>query len=91
MFCIFGVLTLYFILFARISKTMIAKESESLWGKKTTYVILLSLAQLTQVARKSMAELKLGTYTLFIGIISLLLVMLLKIHNEGTYSERQIQ
>jgi hypothetical protein len=51
-------------------------------------VVLLSLVQLTQVARKSMAELKIGTYMLFTGIICLLLVMQLKIENEGTYNSR---
>lgn len=51
-------------------------------------MVLLSLVQLTQVARKSMAELKIGTYMLFTGIICLLLVMQLKIQNEGTYYSR---
>jgi amino acid permease len=40
------------------------------------------------VARQSMAELKIGTYMLFTGIISLLIVMQLKIYNEGSYSSR---
>ena len=78
-FCIFGVITLYSILFSRMCITLFGGQPDSIWGKKSTFVILLCLIQLSQVARKNMSELKIGTYMLFTGVLCLLLVMQIKL------------
>lgn len=86
-FCIFGVVTLYSILFATIALILFTNENnpDSLFNKKSTYVILLSMAQLPHVTRKSMHELKIGTYMLFFGILCLLCLLQFKIIQNGSY------
>ena len=86
-FCIFGVVTLYSILFATISMTLFSSvdNPDSIWNSKMTYVILLTLAQLPHVNRKNMHEMKLGSYLLFTGIISLLLILQVKLYKKCSH------
>lgn len=72
-FCILGVLTIYFILFSTILLSLFAGQNiGSWWDKKSTYVILLSVVMLSQLANKNMHEIKCVTYLLFIGVMSML-------------------
>jgi hypothetical protein len=51
-------------------------------------VIIIVALQLTLVGKQNMAELKLGTYLLFFGIISMLIVIQLKTYMEGSFNSR---
>jgi amino acid permease len=89
-FCIWGVLSLFAILFAQISLALFGPLSKtgSIWDTKSTYVVILCLLQVPQVFRKSMHEIKIATYLLFTSLICMLVIMQIKIYNEGTYTSR---
>jgi amino acid permease len=89
-FCLTGVLTLYAILFSTISAALFADPAkpDSILASKIFYCVILGLIQLPHVFRKSIAEMKLSTYLLFTGIISLLILMQVKLRLQGSYSQR---
>jgi hypothetical protein len=80
-FCIFGVVTLYAILFTTIGMALFGKVSEpgSWLNSKIFYCVVLGTLQIPQVFRKNMSEMHISSYMLFTGIISLLVLMVVKL------------
>jgi len=89
-FCIFGVVTLYAILFTTIGMALFGKVSEpgSWLNSKIFYCVVLGTLQVPHVFRKNMSEMRISSYMLFTGIISLLVLMVVKLQLQGPYVER---
>ena len=83
--CIIGVITLYMILFANICISLAVSDpySTSIFAQKTTYVLLLSAVMIPVFVQKKITDLKLATYLLFAGVISLLLVFVFNLISKG--------
>jgi amino acid permease len=86
---LFGVLTLYFILFSRIAISIFGSshlcENEdtlddvgctSILNQKWFYIAILIAIQTPIVVKESLEEIKFTTYVLFAGVISLVLLLL---------------
>lgn len=80
-FCIFGVMNLYMILFARLSISLFGNEIDtgSILNSKPFYLILLSIIQLPIVLKKNIHELRIASYMLFVGVFSLLALLIVSI------------
>lgn len=89
-FCIWGVLTLYIILFSQICLALFAVNSQpdSFWAQKQTYVISLCVAQLPIVFLKAVHQAKFLSYFMCFGVLSLLTLLITKNATEGTYADR---
>jgi amino acid permease len=99
-FAIFGILSLYMILFSRIAISIFggssaqalndvdASYNQSILDSKYFYIVLLGLFQLPIVLRKRLQELKFTSYILFGGVIALLWLLAIKLKSEGSYYTR---
>ena len=88
-FAVFGILALYMILFSEIAISLIgANDKEHFLGKKTFYVICLGILISPIIVRKRIQEMKLSTYVLFAGVISLILMLTALLLLNGGYQER---
>ena len=94
---VFGILILYMLLFARIAIQIFAPESASpeeqasIFGSKTLYIVGLSVLICPIIVRKRLQELKFTTYVLFLGVISLTILLSVKLGVEGSYNYRVAQ
>lgn len=75
-FVIFGVLTLYLILFANISISLICPLiSNAFTESKITYIIAICVILTPAILKKNLSEIKLQSRILFVGVIMLLVVL----------------
>lgn len=80
---IFGVLTLYMILFSRIAKSIFghglnpSPSEVNFLDSKWFYVIILVCIQAPIVIKRRISELKFSTYILFTGVLSLLSLLII--------------
>jgi len=88
---VFGILTLYMLLFSRIAIQLFSPESITagkavgFLGHKEVYIIGLSVLIIPVIVKKRLAELKFTTYILFIGVICLVSLLTIKLQLEGSY------
>lgn len=77
-FVIFGILTLYLILFADISISLVSPIiSNAIAENKITYILLVCFVLTPVMMKKSLTELKFQSRILFAGVILLLVVLFL--------------
>ncbi len=77
-FVIFGILTLYLILFADISISLVAPIiGNSMAENKITYIISVCILLTPVMIKKNLSELKFQSRILFAGVIMLLVVLFL--------------
>ena len=85
-FAIFGIMALYMILFSEIAISLIGSSSgDSFLDYKSFYVVTLGFLIAPVVSRKKIAELKLTTYVLFLGVISLVTILTIVLISHGSY------
>lgn len=87
-FVIFGILILYMILFAQISVSLLPKSfavvgAEQTWLQyachhKATYILIVLVLSINTMLKKSLTEMKFQSKILFIGVITLLLILFIK-------------
>jgi len=89
-FAVFGILALYMILFSDIAISLVGSSypEDHLFSGKAFYVCSLCLLISPIVIRKTIQELKLSTYILFFGIISLCVMLTILLVANGSYEER---
>ena len=92
-FCIFGILALYMTLFSQIFISLLGSDdsnesSSSLLDFKSFYVVTLACLIAPIVTRKKIAELKITTYILFFGVISLVTLLTVVLAQNGSYEYR---
>ena len=89
-FAVFGILALYMILFSEIAISLIggAYPEDHVLCQKAFYVVALSLLISPIVARKKINELKVSTYILFLGVISLIVLLTVLLAVNGSYEYR---
>ena len=93
---VFGILTLYMLLFARIAIQVFVSESgegdqPSIYENKILYIIGLSVLMCPFIVRKRLQELKFTTYVLFLGVVCLTILLSVKLGIEGSYNYRVAQ
>jgi amino acid permease len=77
-FVIFGILTLYLILFADISISLVGPYiSSTLAHNKITYILMVCIVLTPVMLKKSLSELKFQSRILCLGVILLLVVLFL--------------
>ena len=86
---IFGILTLYMILFSRIAISIFGNDEDEggFFNSKMFYVIILGLVQLPIITRRRLQELKFTTYALVGGVVFLLLILTTRLIQNGAYVE----
>lgn len=67
---------------------MTAGKAVNIWGNKVLYIVGLSILIAPIVSKKRIQELKFTTYVLFLGVISLMGVLVAKLASEGSYASR---
>lgn len=84
---VFGILTLYMLLFARIAiqiaQTYVLDPETaetSIFTNKVLYIVLLSVIMLPIVIKKRLNEIALTTYVLPIGVICLVTLLSVKLY-----------
>ena len=87
-FAIFGIMALYMILFSQLSISLLGREGESFLNGKAFYVIFLCVLMAPIVVRKKISELKISTYILFAGVISLISLLTGLLIINGSYESR---
>ena len=88
-FAIFGIMALYMILFSEIAISLLGSaEGDSFFDRKSFYVLSLSCLIAPIVARKRIAELKLTTYIIFIGVMCLVTLLTIVLIQSGSYDYR---
>ena len=90
-FCIFGIMALYMTLFAMIFISLLGsgKEvAESILDYESFYIISLAALIAPIVTRKKIASLKITTYILFFGVISLVTLLSVLLIKDGSYEYR---
>ena len=93
---VFGILTLYMLLFARIAIQVFAPEPvpgepASIFSNKTLYIVGLGIFICPIIVRKRLQELKFTTYVLFLGVVCLTILLSVKLGIEGSYSYKVAQ
>ena len=63
-------------------------EPADIFGNKILYIVGLSILILPIIIRKRLSELKFTTYVLFLGVISLMVLLSIKLGVEGSYNYR---
>ena len=86
-FAVFGILALYMILFSEIAISLIGVsfDKDHFLVKKTFYVICLGILISPIIVRKRIHEMKLSTYVLFAGVVSLILMLTALLLLNGGY------
>ena len=89
---VFGILALYMILFSEIAISLVESadsEGDNFLYHKTFFVVILSILMAPIIVRKRIQELKLSTYVLFIGVLSLMVLLTAQLISKGSYASRQ--
>lgn len=85
-FAIFGIMALYMILFSEIAISLLGSATgDTFLDYKSFYVITLGCLIAPIVTRKKIAELKLTTYVLFFGVLSLVTLLTIVLVSKGSY------
>ena len=89
-FAVFGILALYMILFSEIAISLVGDSfgEDSFMAKKTFYVSVLSVLIAPIISRKKINELKISTYVLFFGVLSLIVLLTVLLAVNGSYDYR---
>ena len=90
-FCIFGIMALYMTLFSMIFISLLGsgkKEAQSILDYQSFYIISLAVLIAPIVTRKKIASLKITTYILFLGVISLVTLLSILLLKDGSYEYR---
>jgi amino acid permease len=89
---IYGICTLYMLLFSDICLSLIGSYERAENGKETAiydtkyfYIVILSLLMTPFVVKKSIAELRFNSYILFFGIFALTTVLAVRLIVDGSY------
>ena len=91
---VYGILTLYMLLFSRIAIQIFSPESASsgtatnIFGHKEFYIISLGFLIAPIIVKKRLAEFKFTTYILFFGVVFLTTLLSAKLYFEGSYTSR---
>ena len=94
---IFGILTLYMLLFARIAIQIFSSESAktgkavNIFGRKELYIIGLCILISPIIVKRHLSELKLSSYVLCFGLISLATLLTVKLTLEGSYENKIVE
>ena len=90
-FCIFGIMALYMTLFSMIFISLLGSGNdvaESILDYESFYIISLAVLIAPIVTRKKIASLKITTYILFFGVISLVALLSVLLMKDGSYEQR---
>ena len=80
-FVIFGILTLYMLLFSRIAISLAEPyvvDPKSFLLNKVTYIVLVSILTFPFLMKRNLAELKFQSHILCAGVITLLMILTVK-------------
>ena len=89
---VFGILALYMILFSEIAISLVESsdgEGDNFLHHKTFFVVILSILMAPIIVRKRIQELKISTYVLFFGVLSLMVLLTAQLISKGSYASRQ--
>lgn len=89
-FAVFGIMALYMILFSEIAISLIASgyDSGHFLSQKAFYVICLCALISPIIVRKKIQEMKISTYVLFFGVLSLVVMLTALLLINGNYAEK---
>ena len=82
---VFGILTLYLLLFSKIAIQIVtaaylnAEDTKSIFASKTVYIVALCVLISPITLRKRLQELKLTTYVLVFGVVCLTILLSAKL------------
>lgn len=80
-FVIFGILTLYMLLFSRIAISLVEPyvvDPKSFLLNKVTYIVLVSILTFPLLIKRNLTELKFQSHILCAGVITLLMILTVK-------------
>ena len=88
-FAIFGIMSLYMILFSEIAISLLGSSAgESFFDQKSFYVVTLGVLIAPIISQKKIAKLKFSTYVLIFGVISLIMLLTIVLLTYGSYEYR---